>query len=103
MSSYELMLVTPTSLSKEQEGAFFEKTENTIKKNNGAVTSKTPMGKKKLAYEISKQNEGIYTLIEFDGDGSTIDELERILKISGEVLRHGVFKIERRKENGKSK
>ncbi|KKM27807.1 hypothetical protein LCGC14_1570980 [marine sediment metagenome] len=104
MRSYELMLVTPTSLSKDQEGEFFSKTEATIKKNKGKVTSKTPMGKKKLAYQISGQNEGIYTLLEFDGDGKTVSELEMALKISGEVLRYGVFKLEKKeKKNGKLK
>ncbi len=98
MSSYELMLVTPTSLSKDQEGAFVKKTEETISKNNGKVTTTTPMGKRKLAYLLSGQNEGIYTLIEFEGDGSTVNELERTLKISGEVLRHGVFKRQPKKK-----
>ena len=104
MRSYELMLVTPTSLSKDQEGEVFSKTEETIKKNKGKVTSKTPMGKKKLAYQISGQNEGIFTLLEFDGDGKTISELEMSLKISGEVIRYGVFKTEKKeKKHGKLK
>jgi len=94
LSNYELMLVTPTSLSKEQEDEFFKKTEETIKKNGGEVTSKTPMGKKKLAYPISGQNEAIYTLMEFQGQGKMIAVLERTLKISGEVLRNGIFKID---------
>lgn len=92
MSSYELMLVTPTSLSKEQEGEFFKKTEDIIKKNGGKVTTTTPMGKRKLAHTISGQNEAIYTLIDFEGDGKTVIGLERALHISGEVLRQGVFK-----------
>ena len=97
MSNYELMLVTPTSLSKEQEDEFFKKTEEAIKKNGGEVTSKTPIGKKKLAYPIAGQNEAIYTLTEFNGNAKTVSELERILKISGEVLRHGLFKLKEKK------
>lgn len=94
MRNYELMLVTPTSLSKDQEDEFLKKITETIKKNGGEVTSQQPLGKKKLAYPISGQNEGIYTLMEFKGKGKTIDGLEKFLKISGEVLRHGIFKKE---------
>ena len=103
MRSYELMLVTPTSLDKDQEGELFKKTENTISKNDGKVTTTTPMGKRKLAYLISGQNEAIYTLMEFDGEAKTVNELERTLKISGEVLRHGIFKIEKRQKESKLK
>lgn len=92
MRNYELMLVTPTSLSKDQEDDFLKKIAEAVKKNKGEVTSQKPLGKKKLAYQIAGQNEGIYTLIYFKGEGKTIDGLEKFLKISGEVLRHGIFK-----------
>jgi len=98
LSNYELMLVTPTSLNKDQEEGFLKKTEEIIKKNKGKVTSKKPMGKKKLAYQISGQNEGIYTLMEFEAEGKAVFELENSFRISGEVLRHGIFKIDKKEK-----
>jgi len=98
LNNYELMLVTPTSLSKEQEEGFFKKTEEIIKKNKGKITSKKPMGKKKLAYPISGQNEAIYTVIELEGEGKAVFELEKSLRISGEVLRHGIFKLDKKEK-----
>lgn len=101
MRNYEMMLVTPTSLSKDQEDEFFKKIDETIKKNSGEVTSKKPLGKKKLAFQISGQNEGIYTQVDLKGEGKTVDGLEKFLKISGEVLRHGIFVIDsKEKKNG---
>jgi len=46
-----------------------------------------------LAYEINKRKEGYYVLVEFSGESTTVDELDRILTLSDEVLR---FKILRR-------
>ena len=45
------------------------------------------LGKKKLAYEIRKQNEGIYYLFEFESDPDFIKELERIYRITDEIMK----------------
>jgi small subunit ribosomal protein S6 len=52
-----------------------------------------------LAYEINKRKEGYYVLVEFTGEPTTVDELDRILTLSDEVLR---FKILRRNERANS-
>ena len=94
MRKYELMLVTPTSLDKEHEDVLFKKVNDTITKNKGTVVETTPLGKKKLAYPIQGQTEAIYSLIILNGENKTIDELNRTLFITNEVLRHGIFKLE---------
>lgn len=91
------MLITPTSLDKEHEDALFKKVNALITKNKGNIKESKPLGKKKLAYAIQGQNEGIYSLIIFEGENQTVNELDRNLKITGEVLRHGIFKLEPKK------
>lgn len=98
MRDYELMLITPSSLDKEHEDALFKKVNDLITNNKGNVTETKPFGKKKLAYPIQGQTEGIYSLFYFKGENQTVSELDRNLKITGEVLRHGIFKLDKKKE-----
>ena len=55
--------------------------------SDGKVESAEELGKKKLAYEIKKNSEGIYVLINFEAEPSLIKELERVYRITDEVLK----------------
>ena len=50
--------------------------------------SRINWGKKKLAYEIQKMNEGYYTFIQFDAEGSAIAEIEQRMRIMDNVIRY---------------
>ena len=52
------------------------------------------MGKKKLAYEVKKNKEGFYTLINFESKPDAIAELERIYRITDEVIKFIVVRKE---------
>ncbi|MNV66532.1 30S ribosomal protein S6 [compost metagenome] len=45
-------------------------------------------GKKRLAYEIKKFRDGVYVLVNFTAEPAVVAELERIMKISDEVIRY---------------
>jgi small subunit ribosomal protein S6 len=51
-------------------------------------------GKRRLAYEINDLNEGYYFLANFSADPQLPKELERILRISDNVIRHIVIKLD---------
>jgi len=60
---------------------------------NGATVEKTDRwGKKRLAYEIKDFVDGIYVLVTFQADGKTVKELDRVMKITDEILRHMIIK-----------
>jgi small subunit ribosomal protein S6 len=46
------------------------------------------MGKKRLAYEVKKYSEGFYVLLNFASEPEAVTELERIIKISDDVIRY---------------
>ena len=56
-------------------------------KENGKIVKEDDIGARKLAYEIKKQKEGYYYLIEFEAESSIIDELQRIYRITDTVLK----------------
>ena len=54
----------------------------------GTWRSHDAWGRRRLAYEIKKKNEGVYHLVVFDSSAETLDEIVRVLKIDDAVLRH---------------
>lgn len=69
-----------------------KRVEVAITENGGQVDSVDDWGKRKLAFEIDKLNEGDYTLINFHADPTQIAELDRILRINDAVKRHMVVR-----------
>jgi len=60
---------------------------------NGATVEKTDKwGKKRLAYPIQDLNDGIYVLVTFKADAKAVKELDRVMKITDEILRHMIIK-----------
>jgi len=86
MKNYETIFIMKTDITQEQTNDVISKVEKYIKEN-GTITKTINYGKKKLAYEIKKQEHGYYYLIEFTAEPEIIPELERIYRITDEVLK----------------
>ena len=94
MRKYETMFILSTELSKEQIAETVEKFTNLITNNGGQVDKVAEWGKRRLAYEINKVREGYYVLVNFTAEPAVSKELERIFKISEDVLRYNVIRLE---------
>lgn len=86
MAKYETMLVTSSNLDEEASSALIAKFKTLIEAN-GAIDSVDEWGKRRLAYPINDENEGVYTVIKFTADPSFPAELDRVYKITEGVLR----------------
>src|ERR1700683_4908047 len=93
MRPYETMIVFDTAVDAQTIQIALDRALETIRTHGGTPGAIDRWGKRPLAYEINKRKEGYYVLVEFSGESSTVDELDRILPLSDEVLR---FKILRR-------
>jgi small subunit ribosomal protein S6 len=60
--------------------------------NGGEIVKHDVMGKRRLAYEINKHREGTYVLVHFTSSPAVVTELERVLKITDEIIRHIVVR-----------
>ncbi len=87
MRAYELMLIVNPALEEEATDAVIERTSNLIQRGGGEVTNINKWGKRRLAYEIRGNTEGFYVVIDFNADDETTTEVERVLKITEEVVR----------------
>ena len=86
MAKYETMLVTTATLEEEASNALIGKFKSMIEAN-GTIDSVDEWGKKRLAYPINDEVEGIYTVIKFTSEPSFPAELDRVYKITEGVLR----------------
>jgi small subunit ribosomal protein S6 len=87
MRNYELMYIVKPELDEEQLTGVIEKFANLIAANGGEVVSTDKWGKRRLAYEIKDYREGVYILVNFKGEAGTAQELDRVMKITDDILR----------------
>lgn len=92
MREYEAMVILDPNLEDEKIEATLTKIEGLIKKDKNSIEKVDKWGKRKLAYPINKETSGYYVVYYFKGDEGHIKEIDRVLKISDEVLRHTVFR-----------
>ncbi len=93
MKKYESVIIINPNLEeaaiKELEDKFIG-----LIKENGNVESVDEMGKKKLAYTIKKNTEGFYVVIRFEAKPDLVAELERVYRITDDVLKFIVVKLD---------
>ena len=92
MKAYELLFFVAPTLDEESRIATMKRVENAITDNGGAIDNVDSWGKRKLAFEIDKMNEGDYTLVDFHTDPENIAELDRVLRITDAVVRHMIVR-----------
>ena len=88
MTSYEILLLLDPEQAEARQDEIVARAREQVEKGGGTWQSNDAWGRRRLAYPIAKQAEGVYHLIVFDADGATLDEVSRVLKIDDAVLRH---------------
>jgi small subunit ribosomal protein S6 len=91
MNKYEVMFIVKPA-DEEAVEAVAAKFETLIQNNGGTIDKVDRWGKKRMAYEIKDFNEGIYYVVYFTAEPKAVAELDRVMKITDEILRHMVIK-----------
>ncbi len=97
MHKYELMYITRPELDEDALKSVREKVKTVIAQNGGQVTEETDMGKRRLAYPIDDLREGVYTVVNYESAAELNQELDRVLKIENEIIRHMVINLDDKK------
>lgn len=92
MRKYEVMYIIRPDVEQEAVEALTAKFNAIITNNGGEISKHDVIGKKRLAYEINKIRDGIYVLTHFTADASVVSELDRVMKITDEIIRHLVVR-----------
>lgn len=93
MRKYEIMFIVKP-LEEEATNAVITKFENLINNNGGQVEKIDRWGKKRLAYIVKDFAEGFYVLVNFTSVPETILELDRIMKITEDILKFMIIRID---------
>ena len=93
MRHYETTYILRPNLGEDQFNEIIERTNAIITDDGGSIIDIDRWGIKKLAYEIKKEIQGYYVLMNFAAHGTTINEIERIFRIDDNVLRYLTIKL----------
>lgn len=93
MNKYESVVIINPSVEEEKIKELSQKFTDIIN-NDGKVEKIEDLGKKKLAYEVKKNKEGYYVVINFEANPDLIAELERNYRIMDEVIKFITIKAE---------
>ena len=88
MRDYELVMVLSPEGDEQAVEAAVQRAADFVTGAGGSVSDQENWGVRRLAYPINRFQEGTYVLTRFELDASDVEELDRILKASEDVLRH---------------
>ena len=104
--TYEVMYIIDPGVSEEDVTRLSDNLRQTITDQGGTITKSEDMGRRQLVYPIDRNNEGHYMLLEIDGTGREIAELERRMRVNDQVIRYITVRVDldrRRAEKFKAK
>jgi small subunit ribosomal protein S6 len=92
MRTYELMVILDPNLEERTVEPSLDTYLNVVRNDGGSVDSVDIWGRRRLAYEIDKNAEGIYAVVSLQAEPATVKELDRQLTLNESVLRTKVLR-----------
>ncbi|MGB3763396.1 MAG: 30S ribosomal protein S6 [Ornithinimicrobium sp.] len=93
MRQYELMMILDPEMDERNLQPTLEKMLGVVTKDGGTIDSMDIWGRRRLAYEIRKQAEGIYAVVNLSSESATAQELDRQLGLNEQVLRTKLLRL----------
>ena len=95
---YELVYILPPDTTEQQVTDLHGQIEGVVSRMNGQIEKTDNWGRKKLAYEIGHNKEGVYVLEVINGTGDLMKELDRRLRVIDQVVRHMIVRVDEEKK-----
>lgn len=92
--NYEMMYILRPDLGEEQVDQAIAKYENILREQGAQSVEIQHRGRRRLAYEIQRQREGIYVQMNYQAPGAHVAIIERAMRLSEEVIRYLTLKVE---------
>ncbi len=92
LRAYEVMVILDPSLEERTVAPSLDKYLNVIRNDGGTVESVDVWGRRRLAYEVKKNAEGIYAVISLSAEPATVKEFDRQLTLNESILRTKVIR-----------
>lgn len=93
---YEILFIVPNKFTIEELEPILDKVKKIINENGGEITYSEKWGNKKLAYKIQGFSHGYYNLFEFDAPSEKANQINNIIKMDNDIIRHLIIAKEKR-------
>jgi small subunit ribosomal protein S6 len=93
LREYEVMLILPAEADEQVVSTAIDRITKVISTDGGEVGTIDRWGRRRFAFEIDHQNEGYYVVANFTADPEAQPELDRVLNLADEVIRHKVIAL----------
>lgn len=103
---YEVVFIVDPTADDDEVTRLTESLKQIATDQGGTVTKTESMGRRQLAYEILHKSEGSFVLLEIEGSGKEIAELERRMRVNDRIIRYITVRVDedrRRAEKFKAK
>ncbi|MFC4292859.1 30S ribosomal protein S6 [Sphingorhabdus arenilitoris] len=94
MALYEHIFLARQDLSQAQVDALAAEATKIIEDNKGLVVKTETWGLRTLTYKIQKNRKAHFVMLEIDGPGDVIAELERQLRLNEDVIRYMTVRVD---------
>ena len=95
---YELVYILPPDTTEQQVADLHGQLDAVVSRLQGNFERTENWGRKRLAYEIGHNKEGVYVLEVINGSGELMKELDRRLRVMDQVLRHMIVRVDQEKK-----
>ena len=87
MRKYEVIFIVRPDVADEEVDKLIAQMEGVVAGAGGKMEKVEKIGRRRLAYRIERQREGVYVLFVLEGGGETVKELERRFKVTDAVMK----------------
>ena len=99
MSLYEHIFITRQDLTSQQVETLTEELSKVISDNDGTILKSEQWGLRALAYRIKKNRKGHYVMMHIDAPSAAVTEMERIIRINEDIIRHLTLRMDELEED----
>ena len=103
---YEVVFIVDPTADDDEVTRLTDCFKQIVTDQGGTITKSESMGRRQLAYEILHKTEGSFVLLEIEGSGKEIAELERRMRVNDRIIRYITVRVDedrRRAEKFKAK
>ena len=91
---YEVVFIVDPTADDDEVTRLTDNLKQIVTDQGGTITKSESMGKRKLAYEILHKTEGSFVLLEVEGSGKEIAELERRMRVNDRIIRYITVRVD---------
>ena len=88
------MYILRPDIAEDEVNKHIEKYNKLLEKMGGKILDSQMRGKRRLAYTIAKNREGIYVQLSHQGNGQHIEKFEKAMRLGEDVIRYMTIKQE---------